>query len=79
MLATVSSATLLGVDLSGRVRPFHLVIALLTLAIGGLTAGEVMALAYFERAVAVNPNLHQLEYVIEQLKQTLIEKRKGTI
>ncbi|HEX9124925.1 MAG TPA: tetratricopeptide repeat protein [Methylomirabilota bacterium] len=37
------------------------------------------ALAYFERAVAVNPNLHQLEYVIEQLKQTLIEKRKGTI
>ena len=37
------------------------------------------ALAYFERAVAVNPNLHQLESMIEQLKQALIEKRKGTI
>jgi tetratricopeptide (TPR) repeat protein len=37
------------------------------------------ALAYFERAVAVNPNLHQLESVIEQLKQALVEKRKGTI
>jgi tetratricopeptide (TPR) repeat protein len=37
------------------------------------------ALAYFERAVAVNPNLHQLENVIEQLKHELIEKRKGTI
>ena len=37
------------------------------------------ALAYFERAVAVNPNLRQLDSVIEQLKQALIEKRKGTI
>jgi tetratricopeptide (TPR) repeat protein len=37
------------------------------------------ALAYFERAVAVNPNLHQIEHMIEELKQALIEKRKGTI
>jgi len=37
------------------------------------------ALAYFERAVAVNPNLQQIEYLIEELKQALIEKRKGTI
>jgi len=41
--------TVLGIFLSGRVRPFHLLIALLTLAIGGLIAGEVMALAYLER------------------------------
>jgi tetratricopeptide (TPR) repeat protein len=37
------------------------------------------ALAYFERAVAVNPNLQQIESLIEELKQALIEKRKGTI
>ena len=37
------------------------------------------ALAYFERAVAVNPNLQQIEYLLEELKQALIEKRKGTI
>jgi len=37
------------------------------------------ALAYFQRALAVNPNLQQVEQVIEQLKQALIEKRKGTI
>ena len=37
------------------------------------------ALAYFERAVAANPNLQQIEYLIEELKQALIEKRKGTI
>ena len=37
------------------------------------------ALVYFERAVAVNPNLQQLESLIDELKQALIEKRKGTI
>jgi tetratricopeptide (TPR) repeat protein len=37
------------------------------------------ALAYFQRALAVNPNLQQVEEMIEQLKQALIEKRKGTI
>lgn len=37
------------------------------------------ALAYFERALAVNPNLHQVERAIEQLRQMAIEKRKGTI
>ena len=37
------------------------------------------ALAYFERAIAVNPNLHQIEYVIEELRQAVIQKRKGTI
>jgi putative ABC transport system permease protein len=41
--------TLLGLDLSGKVRPFHAAIAVLTVLIGGLTAGEVMALAYLER------------------------------
>ena len=37
------------------------------------------ALAYFQRALAVNPNLQQVEQMIEQLKQAIIEKRKGTI
>jgi tetratricopeptide (TPR) repeat protein len=37
------------------------------------------ALAYFQRALAANPNLHQIEQLVEQLKQALIEKRKGTI
>ena len=37
------------------------------------------ALAYFQRALAANPNLQQIEQMIEQLKQALIEKRKGTI
>ena len=37
------------------------------------------ALVYFQRALAVNPNLRQVERMIEQLKQIVIEKRKGTI
>ena len=37
------------------------------------------ALAYFQRALQVNPNLRQVEAMIEELKQVLIEKRKGTI
>jgi len=37
------------------------------------------ALAYFQRALAANPNLQQIGQMIEQLKQALIEKRKGTI
>jgi tetratricopeptide (TPR) repeat protein len=37
------------------------------------------ALMYFQRALAVNPNLRQVERMIEQLKQIVIEKRKGTI
>jgi len=37
------------------------------------------ALRYFQRALAVNPNLQQIGQMIEQLKQALIEKRKGTI
>lgn len=41
--------TLLGLDLSGKVRPFHAAIAALTLLVGGLAAGEVMVLAYLER------------------------------
>ena len=37
------------------------------------------ALAYFQRALQVNPNLTQVQAMIEELKQVLIEKRKGTI
>lgn len=37
------------------------------------------ALVYFQRALAVNPNLQQVESMIRELKQVLIEKRKGTI
>jgi len=36
------------------------------------------ALVYFQRALAVNPNLQQVEQTIEQLKQAIIEKRRGT-
>ena len=37
------------------------------------------AIVYFQRALAVNPNLQQVEQMIQQLKQAVIEKRKGTI
>jgi tetratricopeptide (TPR) repeat protein len=37
------------------------------------------ALVYFQRALAVNPNLQNIENVIQQLKQLVIEKRRGTI
>lgn len=37
------------------------------------------ALDYFERALAVNPNLHQVELAVEQLKNLLIRKRKDAI
>ena len=37
------------------------------------------ALAYFQRALAVNPNLQNVENMIQQLKQVVIEKRRGTI
>lgn len=41
--------TVLGTYLAGRVRPFHLVIALLTLAVGALSAAEIVTLGYIER------------------------------
>ena len=37
------------------------------------------ALTYFQRALAVNPNLQNVENTIQQLKQVVIEKRRGTI
>jgi len=37
------------------------------------------ALDYFQRALKVNPNLHQVEVAVEQLKRLIVEKRKGTI
>jgi tetratricopeptide (TPR) repeat protein len=37
------------------------------------------ALAYFRRALHVNPNLHAVRQVIPQLEQLLTERRKGTI
>jgi tetratricopeptide (TPR) repeat protein len=37
------------------------------------------ALEHFERALAVNPNLTQVEIAIDQLKSVLIKKRKDTI
>jgi putative ABC transport system permease protein len=43
--------TLLGTYLSGQVRPFHFVVAGLTLAVGALAAAEVVTLAYLERRV----------------------------
>jgi putative ABC transport system permease protein len=41
--------TVLGVDLAGRVRPFHIVLAALTLVIGSMAAAEVVTLSYLER------------------------------
>ena len=37
------------------------------------------ALDYFQRALAVNPNLERVEAAVEGLKRLIIEKRKGTI
>ncbi len=37
------------------------------------------ALDYFQRALKVNPNLRGVESAVEQLKQLMIQKRKGTI
>jgi tetratricopeptide (TPR) repeat protein len=37
------------------------------------------ALDYFQRALAVNPNLLQVEMAVEQLKQVLIQKRRDTL
>ena len=36
------------------------------------------ALAYFERALAVNPNMEQVERVIEELKGLLMQRKKDT-
>lgn len=37
------------------------------------------ALGYFERALAINPNLGQVEEAVRLLREVLIQKRKGTI
>ena len=37
------------------------------------------ALAYFERALAVNPNMEQVELIAQELRSRLAERRKGTI
>ena len=42
-------ATLLGTYLSGEVRPFHFVVAGLTLAIGAIAAAQVITLTYLDR------------------------------
>ena len=43
--------TLLGTYLSGQVKPFHFVLAALTLAIGAIAAAQVITLTYLERRV----------------------------
>jgi FtsX-like permease family protein len=43
--------TLLGTYLSGQVRPFHIVIAGLTIAVGAIAAAQVITLTYLERRV----------------------------
>ncbi len=37
------------------------------------------ALDYFERALAVNPNLDQIQAAVEKLKQTLEQTSKDSI
>ena len=43
--------TLLGTYLSGQVRPFHFVVAALTLSVGAIAAAQVITLTYLERRV----------------------------
>jgi hypothetical protein len=43
--------TFLGTYLAGQVRPFHFVVAGLTLAVGAIAAAQVITLAYLERRV----------------------------
>jgi putative ABC transport system permease protein len=43
--------TILGTYLSGQVRPFHIVVAALTLAVGAIAAAQVITLTYLERRV----------------------------
>jgi ABC-type lipoprotein release transport system permease subunit len=43
--------TILGTYLSGQVRPFHFVVAGLTLAVGAIAAAQVITLTYLERRV----------------------------
>jgi hypothetical protein len=43
--------TILGTYLSGQVRPFHFVVAALTLAVGAIAAAQVITLTYLERRV----------------------------
>jgi tetratricopeptide (TPR) repeat protein len=38
-----------------------------------------LALPYFERALRINPNLVQVERVVEQLRQLLIQTRRHTL
>lgn len=42
-------ATVLGTYLSGEVRPFHVILAALALALGALAAGQLITLSYLER------------------------------
>jgi putative ABC transport system permease protein len=44
-------ATILGASLEGEVRPFHIVLALLTLLVGSLAAGGIVTLSYLERQI----------------------------
>ena len=41
--------TVLGADLAGRVRPFHFILAAMTIVIASLGAGQVVSLSYLER------------------------------
>jgi tetratricopeptide (TPR) repeat protein len=38
-----------------------------------------LALTYFERALAINPNLQSVQSAVDELKRVIIEKRQGTI
>ena len=42
-------ATVLGADIAGRVRPFHFILAVLTVLIASLGAGQIVSLSYLER------------------------------
>lgn len=42
-------ATVMGVYLGERVRPFHLALGVISLVVGGLAAGQIVTLSYLER------------------------------
>jgi putative ABC transport system permease protein len=62
--------SVLGTYVAARVQPFHLVLAVLTLAIGALTAGEIVTLSYLQRQAQL-ATLHALGWPRQRLVQLL--------
>lgn len=68
--------TVLGVYLAARVRPFHVALAGLALAIGALAAGEIITLSYLERQPQLAA-LRALGWPRSQVLQVLMTQALG--